>query len=59
MNQNLRYKERAMHLRDLLGGPLVKNPPCNAGVKVQFLVRDLRSHILEQLSPKVTTTEPT
>ena len=32
-------------LRDFPGGPVVKNPPYNAGDPVQSLVRELRSHM--------------
>ena len=31
--------------RDLPGGPVVKNPPCNSGMQVWFLVEELRSHM--------------
>ena len=39
-------------------GPVVKNPPCNSGDMVRFLVGDLISHV-EQLSPCTATIEPT
>ena len=31
--------------KDFPAGPVVKNPPCYAGDTVQFLVRELRSHM--------------
>ena len=27
------------------GGPVVRNPPCNAGIYVQSLVKELRNHM--------------
>ena len=33
--------------RDFPGGPVVENPPCNAGMQVGSLVRELRCHMLQ------------
>ena len=33
--------------RDFPSGPVVKHPPCKAGDMVQFLVGELRSHMLQ------------
>ena len=44
---------------DFPRGPVVKNLPSNAGMQVQTLGRELRSHMqCGQLSPRATTTEP-
>ena len=32
--------------RDLLGGPVAKNPPCNAGDVGSILIQELRSYML-------------
>lgn len=36
---------------DFPGIQSLKNPPCNAGVWIQTLVRELRSHTAEQVNP--------
>ena len=33
--------------RDLLGGPVAKNPPCNAGDVGSILIQELRSYMLQ------------
>ena len=43
--------------RNHIGGPVVKNPPPNAG-DTGLIPGPGRSHALEQLSPCITTTEP-
>ena len=39
-HQGLKFESRGFP-----GGPVVKNPPCNAGTQVQTLVRELRPHM--------------
>ena len=39
--------EESLIVGDFPGGPVVKNPPSNAGTQVQSLVRELRSHRLQ------------
>ena len=42
------FKTHSFHSfsQEFPGGPVVKNPPCNAGTWVQSLVGELRSHML-------------
>ena len=47
LSKNALMQYRNEHTRrDFPGGPVVKNPPCNARRQVQPLVRELRSHML-------------
>ena len=39
-------KKKNTAIRDFPGGPVVRNLPCNAGMWVQFLAGELRSHVL-------------
>ena len=49
-----------LSLRDFPGGPVVKNPPSNAGDTGSTPVRGTKiPHAVGQLSPRTTTTEPT
>ena len=44
--QNEKKKKKPNH-RDFTGGPMVKNPPGNAGDRGLILARELRSHMLQ------------
>ena len=47
-------------LEDFLGGPVVKNPPSNAGDMGSIPGRGTKiPHAMEQLSQNTTTAEPT
>ena len=53
----MKYKEQ--HRRDFPGGPMVKNPPCNARDVGSILGQRIKiPHSMKQLSPRATTTEP-
>ena len=45
--------------RDVSGGSVVKNPPANGGDMDLIPGPKKNSHAMEQLSPCVTTSEPT
>ena len=45
--------------RDFPGGPVVKNPPSNAGDTASIPGQETKiPHAVGQLSPRATTTEP-
>ena len=50
----MKYKEQ--HRRDFPGGPMVKNPPCNARDVGSILGQRIKiPHSMKQLSPRATT----
>ena len=59
VHQNLKLLLIKGHYRDFPGGPMVKNPPSNAGDMGSNLGRGTKiPHGAGQLSPRATTTEP-
>ena len=44
---NKMKKKKKPNHRDFTGGPMVKNPPGNAGDMGLILARELRSHMLQ------------
>ena len=44
---NKMKKKKKPNNRDFTGGPMVKNPPGNAGDMGLILARELRSHMLQ------------
>ena len=58
----IKIKKELLKLKnigDFPGGPVVKNPPCNAGDVGSIPGQGTKiSHVAGQLSPCTTTTEP-
>ena len=51
-------KKKKRYFRDFPGGPVAKNPPCNAAVTGSIPGQGTKiSHAMEQLSLRVATTE--
>ena len=59
MNPKNRKLKLSKTLRDFPGGPVVKNPPSDAGDEVRSLDRGTKiPHAAEQLSPRASRRKP-